>query len=784
MTYRWPVTQPFVCGGSPTLNITVKASSDTALPAAAPVPHASGAALVALREGGPAWWRAWDAAALRAACDAAAAEQADGVAADVDADAGTDAGAARADVAQWGALASFMTGQSDALAQLEQAYNAHAGAQRQRAAADAVHRALVICILDSGAMDRTRDWLARWDESHAALAAVDTAGAAADSNPAAPDLWHRLAPLAATALGGDAHGSGEAAAAQFLAALRHASTARGALSADERLMAAQVLMDYQFAVQRFEAFDFLANAVEVPALFNAASPVMRARWLFSYGYSQFHTGRTERAAVAWQRSLQISTEAGLSALALETTLALARGQLNSGQLDAAQAVIDAVQPQWGSGRTAQLIELLQLRARVQLLRGRAASALGLLQDALQMAQAAGLPAAESASCLSDLAQVYVALGRAAEAEELLLRLEQEHGGRSALVYRCLAGMLRAWRLLHEDPQASRSHLAQALETAQGTRYSMFFRLLPPFAAALCALALRWGLATPFVTELVRARALPAPADAGADWPWPLWLRMLGGFEWQRDGHTQTPAGKLPQKPLELLRLLACQRKLAISQAAAMAAMWPDADEPAARKSIEAAVHRLRALLGDATLVWVSDGQVGLDPSRVGCDLHLRRGLIERIEALAMGRAGGAAGPGKDPADTVINECLALLGRVVDLTRGDLLPGMADTPWLQAEQQRCRSDTVRAALATAALLEHAQAGRAEQDLLETALRIEPLSETLVARLMQAYERNSRRGDALRVFEQYRRHLAEHGATPGARMQAHWQALVGSVGRGGG
>lgn len=767
-------------GDGPKLNINVNRPSHTALPAAATMLPAGGVALAALRDGAPAWWRAWDAAALRAACEAAAAGPVDVVDADAD--------AARAEIAQWGALASFMTGQSDALPQLDQTYSAHADAQRLRAAADAVHRALVICILDSGAMDRTGDWLARWDTSHAALAAQDRASTAADASRSttatAPDLWHRLAPLAATALGGDAHGGGEAAAAGVLAALRQAPTAPGALSADERLIAAQVLMDYQFAVQRFDAFDFLANAVEVPALFNAASSVMQARWLFSYGYSQFHTGRTERAAAAWQRSLQISNEAGLSALALETTLALARGQLNSGQLDEAQAVIDAVQPQWGGGRTAQLIELLQLRARVQLLRGRAASALGLLQDALQMAQDAALPAAECASCLSDLAQVYVALGRAGEAEQLLLRLEQEHGGRSAQVYRCLAGMLRAWRLLHEDPQSSREHLAQALAIAQGTRYSMFFRLLPSFAAALCAMALRWGLAASFVTELVRARALPAPADAGADWPWPLWLRMLGGFEWQRDGQTQTPAGKLPQKPLELLRLLACQRKLAISQDAAMAAMWPDADEPGARKSIEAAVHRLRALLGDATLVWVSDGQVGLDPSRVGCDLHLRRGLIERIEALAMGRGGTAPGPGPGTTDTVVNECLTLLGRVVDLTRGDLLPGMAATPWLQAEQQRCRSDTVRAALATAALLEHAQAGRAEQDLLETALRIEPLSETLVARLMQAYERSSRRGDALRVFEQYRRHLAEHGATPGARMQAHWQALVGSPGRIGG
>jgi DNA-binding SARP family transcriptional activator len=161
----------------------------------------------------------------------------------------------------------------------------------------------------------------------------------------------------------------------------------------------------------------------------------------------------------------------------------------------------------------------------------------------------------------------------------------------------------------------------------------------------------------------------------------------------------------------------------------------------------------------------------LDSARAGSDLYVRRRLIDRIEALAM--AGGSGN------ETAAGECVALVERVLTLTRGDLLPGMAATPWLQAEQRRCQSDTVRAALAAASVLEQADAGQSERELLEAALRIEPVAESLVSRLMQACERATRRGDALRVYENCRNRLAEMGTQPSERLQAQWRGLLGST-----
>jgi DNA-binding SARP family transcriptional activator len=270
--------------------------------------------------------------------------------------------------------------------------------------------------------------------------------------------------------------------------------------------------------------------------------------------------------------------------------------------------------------------------------------------------------------------------------------------------------------------------------------------------------------------VIRSRKLPAPANADARWPWPLWLNLMGSFELRRDGRAEPGGAKTQQKPLELLRLLACERTLALGLDAAVDALWPEADDPAARKSFEMAALRLRRLLGDATLLWVSDGRVGLDTSRASSDVQQRRRLIERLEALAMKPAG------HDGGSAVQDECLLLVEQVIAFTRGELLPGLPAAPWLEAQRRQTRNDTVRAAMAAANVLGRHDASPKERELLETALRIEPLAESLVLRLMQAHAREGRRGDALRIFERYRQQLVDRGASVGLHIEAQWRALL--------
>jgi DNA-binding SARP family transcriptional activator len=695
-----------------------------------------------LRETCEAAWRVWDAAAINAACEAL--EPAPPF--------------LLGEVRMWQAMASFMCEGADALAYLDEAWEASIRTLDAAIANASVCRALAFLVLDLSAMSNAREWLARWDKI--AVSFVSAKGT---------EIWHQLAPLAALALGGNDHAGAEAAAA---ALERNLSQPRHQLSPDERLIVAHMLVEHRFATQRFSAFDLLANAVEAPKVFDAASPLIRARWLLTYGYATHHTARADEADKSWKRALEIASLAGLPAVALQVTLAMARGMLNAGQVDQAEKIIAGVQPHWGAGRNAQLVELLRLRARVHLLRGRNSSALNFLEDALRTADVAAMPRSECAPCLSDLVQVYVALGRIEDAETLLGQQEREQQGRDADVSRCQTALLKALRLRYEEPEQSRISLHEGLAIAQRVRYTMFFRLLPVVAASICDMALRLNIAVAFVLEVIRARALPAPTEAGSDWPWHLWIQILGNFEMTLGGIRQMQSGKVAQKPLELLRLLACQRRLSISMSVAMDALWQDAEAGAARKNLDITIHRARSLIGDPTLLWVGDGQLGLEVGRVASDLKVRREYVDRLESMAI---KCQAGQSTDQA--VTTECLELVDCLAQLTSADLLPGMPLTSWVQAEQRQCRSDTVRAALAAAAILGQTQSSRAEQELLETALRIEPSAESLVERQMLAYSEVGRRGDSLRVYEAYRRNLEPLGIQPNKRLLSLWKSLVG-------
>ncbi len=588
-----------------------------------------------------------------------------------------------------------MRERGDALPCLALAHDAHQRCGDVHAAVLDAHIALAMGVIDIGAMDRVDDWLAR-------AAALDgVAGQRQPPGVAQPapheTLWLQLGQLARLVLGAGAADAAQADAAAA-ALTEQLQSMPPVWSPDECLMVAVLLVHTRFTQQRYEQFDFIATLVEHPPLFDRASAVMRARWHYISGFANYQIGKAERAEAAWSQGLALAHAQGLAPSSLLLSLAMLRLLLDRGRLEEAERVQAQVQPQWGAGRVRQLIELQQMRARLHLLRERPALALATVDEALALATQSKLSELERASCLTDRAQMLVALKRSAEAIDSLRHLAAAHRDRDADVFACLHGLLCAWRLHQEDEAAARQHLRDALALAQRSRYTMFLRLLPKLAAQVCALALRWGIENAFVVEVIRARSLPAPPGADAAWPWAVWLRLLGGFELQLNGERQQRPGKQQAKPLELLRAMACESTLTLGQQQACDALWPDADGAGARKSFDMTVQRLRRLLGDDSLVHVGDGRVALDATRVSADVVQRRVLIERIEALAMQPRVAVAA-----AALVQTELATLVAAVVALSRGLLLPGAPEAPWLLAERTRTQRELRRAADAVHALL---------------------------------------------------------------------------------
>ncbi|HEV8398745.1 MAG TPA: BTAD domain-containing putative transcriptional regulator, partial [Gemmatimonadales bacterium] len=149
----------------------------------------------------------------------------------------------------------------------------------------------------------------------------------------------------------------------------------------------------------------------------------------------------------------------------------------------------------------------------------------------------------------------------------------------------------------------------------------------------------------------------------------------------------------------------------------VALFWPELDQEHARAALRQSLHGLRHELGDGVLVSRGDEDIGLDTARLRCD------VVEFERATHEGKLADA----------------------LDLYRGDLLEGFfirgapAFEQWLEDERARLKAVALRSA---SLLAEQSDARGNLTDSVQwtrRALRIAPLDEPTLRRLMQTLDR---------------------------------------------
>src|SRR6266478_1149261 len=171
--------------------------------------------------------------------------------------------------------------------------------------------------------------------------------------------------------------------------------------------------------------------------------------------------------------------------------------------------------------------------------------------------------------------------------------------------------------------------------------------------------------------------------------------------------------------------------------------WPELDQEHARAALRQALHGLRHALGDGVLVTRGDEDIGLDAERIRCD------VVEFARAAEVGRLADA----------------------LDLYRGDLLEGffIRGAPefeqWLEDERARLKAVALRSTTQLAERSEgHGDLAEAAQ-WSRRALRIAPLDEPALRRLMKTLDRLGDRAGALDAYETFAKRLtAELEAEP--------------------
>jgi len=180
----------------------------------------------------------------------------------------------------------------------------------------------------------------------------------------------------------------------------------------------------------------------------------------------------------------------------------------------------------------------------------------------------------------------------------------------------------------------------------------------------------------------------------------------------------------------------------------LALFWPEQDERHARWALNQALQHLRGSLGKQVVVSRGDGEVGVDPAQLACD------VAQFETALDAGENDQA----------------------LELYRGDLLDGFHLSGageferWLEEERGRLRERAARAASALAQ--RHAPAQPiAAVPWARRALALSPEDEAAARLLIEVLSRSGDRAGAVHAYEEFARRLrAEYDVDPAPETQA--------------
>jgi SARP family transcriptional regulator, regulator of embCAB operon len=222
------------------------------------------------------------------------------------------------------------------------------------------------------------------------------------------------------------------------------------------------------------------------------------------------------------------------------------------------------------------------------------------------------------------------------------------------------------------------------------------------------------------------------------------------------------ADRLPRRQGRLaFALLVGERSRSVPRGELADALWPDGPPPAAEIALSALASKLRALLMEAgagrDAISVADScyHVAL-PAGTWIDVEAAHASVHEAEAaLRAGVRGAAYGPAAVAA--------AILRR-------PFLPGI-EGDWVEQRREGLRGLLLRGL----DVLAEVHAANGEQALAvraaEQAVALEPFRESGYRRLMRLHDGAGNRGEALRVYQQCRRLLAEElGAAPSPETDA--------------
>jgi LuxR family maltose regulon positive regulatory protein len=358
---------------------------------------------------------------------------------------------------------------------------------------------------------------------------------------------------------------------------------------------------------------------------------------------------------------------------------------------------------------------------------------------------------------------HAVLGSLDKLQSCLNRLRTLTRGTCYAYLECMARLLECYvALAHGDPDRGRTSLVDALcyARAQGFMYPHMARY-SIVTGYLFAEALRQGVETDYVCDVIRQLHIRPPEDAPDAWPWPIRIYTLGRFEVSRHGEKLEFKGRAPRKVLALLREIVAGGGEPVASNQLVDALWPDEDGDAGRKALDVSLVRLRKLLGGTDTVIVRDEQVGLSSDMCWVDAWAfnRIGAIAESDEVSLQRFGP---------------------RALDLYRGSFLPGADETRLIVVARLKLRDKLARLVSALGRHLEEACEFEKALQCYRLGIESDELAEEFYQGVMRCHAAMGRTAEGMAAYRRLRQTLS---VVLGVQPSASSEQLMQLLGRAG-
>jgi DNA-binding SARP family transcriptional activator len=483
------------------------------------------------------------------------------------------------------------------------------------------------------------------------------------------------------------------------------------------------------------------------------SPLARTIATIQLGQFAAHLSDQEEALRRFAQASEIATANALTLPMLDvyTQLGLAICALERGDLATAEACRKRIDSHWTPGRKIDQVASLRLQFWIACQRRQWDVAFALAERQLVMAKDSGLYLIIFHSYIM-LGIVCAELKRTRECLQLMSEVRGWLTDTAYAHFEYDADLVEAYlALVKGDFETCHVALRKGLAGSRQDEFKFIQRMQPAAFARLLAEALSADIDAEYVTQVIRDLEVRPPSASVSKWPWPIRVHTLGRFEVLRDGEPLEFSRKAPKKTLALLKAIVALGGRNVREQALLDAFWSDEEGDVATRSFTAALHRLRALIGDSGAIVQQGGTLSLDGTRVWVDIWALEGALARTD-------------GRN-ADEVLS-----------LYRGAFLAEDEGEPWSVMMRERLRSKFINAIAGRARECETAGQFETALECYLRGLDADPVIEQFYQGLMRCYARLDRKSEAIAAYHRLKQILSVSLALkPSPTTEKLYQAL---------